>query len=291
MDEDTAAYDLEHLQARGDDPTTHNDINLMNQRFDQTLGGFQILTQRLDNMAPPPPAIVQEPGAAPNVPPPILLLDGAPAAAIAPTAHAYVVHTPQHPTIAGPSQAGLPSSSQLHGHLDEVPIVTITTPPVSCMDAGMTRTLDRLEEAMKITLTQELKQKDESFKEYVIRWWDLASQLETQISEKEAVRTFIYTMRGIFFDKPCSYVENQAEGDVSFEPLIASQPMQDNQDMDNAGTMNDDFVLDQESVNMIREDETDPRLLIGPPGMVVRGQKAIISGVERELCHRLCDRK
>lgn len=136
----------------------------------------------------------------------------------------------------------------------------------------------------------------------------------SQTSEKEAVRTFIYTLRGIFFDKLCSYVgknfadvisqgeiieagvksgrlldpydnviENQAEGDVSFEPLIASQPMQDNQDMDNAGTMTDDFVLDQESVNMIREDDTDPRLLIGPLGMVVRGQKAIISGVKSSV--------
>lgn len=164
-----------------------------------------------------------------------------------------------------------------------------------------------------ITLTQELKRKDESFKEYVIRLRDLASQLETQMSEKEAVRTFIYTLRGIFFDKLYSYVgrnfadvisqgeiieagvksgrlldpcdnaiENQAESDISFEPLIASQPMQDNQDMD-AGTMTDDFVLDQESVNMIREDDTDPRLLIGPPGMVVRGQKAIISGFESSV--------
>lgn len=109
MDEDTAVYDLEHLQARGDDPTTHNDIDLMYQRFDQILGAFQILTQRLDNMAPPPPAIVQEPGAAPNVPPPVLLLAGAPATAtaIAPAAQAYVVHTPQHPIAARPSKAGL----------------------------------------------------------------------------------------------------------------------------------------------------------------------------------------
>lgn len=42
------------------------------------------------------------------------------------------------------------------------------------MDIGVTQ----------ITLTQELKRKHESFKEYVIRWRDLAFQLETRTSER-----------------------------------------------------------------------------------------------------------